>query len=188
LDAGAAPAATADAAPVDSPPPDDEGLSGEAGVDGGMPPPDPDAALPPAGSDAGCPALLPPDAGVCTAYGCHISLDQLGARAQPTGACSSAPAVAAACDGSADSAALRCTEASVFAADLSAAVNACMEGDPSLGELGTRCRGCFADNALCALSRCLVACALAMETGECQACRRERCGAQLTQCTGLPAP
>lgn len=146
-----------------------------------------DGAVPDAG-EAGCPRLLAPDSGICSAYGCALSLDQLRASANPAGACTSAPALSAACDGSASSAALRCTEASVFSADLSAAASACVTRDAHLSALSSACRDCFVAEALCTLSRCFASCALASETDTCRACRRQQCAGALHPCTGLPAP
>jgi hypothetical protein len=147
-----------------------------------------DAGAPDTSGEAGCPRLLAPDAGICSAYGCGLSLDQLRSIANPAGACTSPAALAAACDGSASSAALRCTEASVFAADLSEAASTCVRHDPQVSALGATCLGCFVDEALCTLSRCFALCALASENDECRSCRRQQCGTTLSQCTGLQAP
>jgi hypothetical protein len=165
------------------------GTGGTGG--GGQVPPDAgplDAGRPDTSGEAGCPRLLAPDAGICSAYGCGLSLDQLRSTASPAGACTSPAALAAACDGSASSAALRCTEASVFAADLSEAASTCVLRDPQASALGATCLGCFVDEALCTLSRCFALCALASENDECRSCRRQQCGTTLSQCTGLPAP
>jgi hypothetical protein len=173
----------------------DAGASSGGTGGGAQPPPDAapdagavDAGQPDASGEGGCPRLLAPDAGVCSAYGCSLSLDQLRSTANSAGACTSPAALAAACDGSASSAALRCTEASVFSVDLSETASACVQRDPQLSPLGATCLGCFVDEALCTLSRCFALCALASENDECRTCRRQQCGSALTQCTGLPAP
>jgi hypothetical protein len=168
----------------------DAGTAPSSGTaDGGQVPPDAGAlgaGQPDASGEAGCPRLLAPDAGICAAYGCSLALDQLRSAANPAGACTSPAALAAACDGSASSAALRCTEASVFAADLSEAASTCVRDDPQVSALGATCLGCFVGEALCTLSRCFALCALASENDECRSCRRQQCGAMLSQCTGLP--
>ncbi len=147
-----------------------------------------DGGAPDANGDAGCPRLRAPDSGICSAYGCGLSLDQLRASANSAGACTSPAALAAACDGSASSAALRCTEASVFSPDLGEAASACVKRDAQLSALGATCLDCFVDEALCTLSRCFSLCALASENDACRDCRHKQCGGALSQCTGLPAP
>lgn len=172
------------------------------GMDGGAPMPSGDAGISPPTSmggdagaapvpdagDAGCPRLLAPDSGICASYGCRLSRDQLRASANTAGACTSPAAVAAACDGSASSAALRCTEASVFSTDLSAAASACVKREPQLSALAAPCLDCFVDEALCTLSRCFALCALASENDACRACRHKECGSAFGLCSGLPAP
>ena len=189
------------ASPGATPTPPAAGSGGTSGdLDAGVPPTGDAGVVPPLGTagdggaapdasgDAGCPRLLAPDAGICAAYGCALSLDQLRASTNSAGACTSPGALAAACDGSASSAALRCTEASVFSADIGEATAACVKRDAQLSALGATCLDCFVDEALCTLSRCFASCALASENEACRACRHQQCAGVLSQCTGLPAP
>jgi hypothetical protein len=169
----------------------DAGAAGDAGapVDAGVPADAGvlDAAPPDAASDAGCAQASTSDAGMCPGYGCRTSAQQLRMAMDSQGACTSAEALAVACDGRVTNAALQCTQESAFSLNIGRSVNACLKRDPQLALLDNDCLECFVDEALCTLSRCFAACTVS-DGAACQTCKHQQCSANLALCTGLPAP
>lgn len=195
-DSGAAPSGgSSDAGAVrdagTTPNDDDAGAvnGGDAGaVDGG------DAGAPDAGpgdagaSDAGCGPLG--DAGMlgtCPAYRCQKTLSELSAASAPMGACNTPLALPLACSGQLGRAALQCAQDNAFSLSVSRAITSCMRRVPLLTQIPSDCLGCYADETLCTLSRCFVACIDGSDPA-CQQCRHDQCGAALSKCSGLPAP
>jgi hypothetical protein len=163
-------------------------LDASAPVDAGVPDAAlPDAALPDAAIDGGCAQVSTSDAGMCPGYGCRTSVQQLRTAIDSEGACTSAQALAVACDGRVTNAALQCTQESAFSLNIGRSVNTCLKRDPQLAMLGNDCLECFVDEALCTLSRCFAACTVS-NGATCQTCKHQQCSANLALCTGLPAP
>jgi hypothetical protein len=183
-DAGASLDSGTVANPADASLPVDGALPDGGVPDGALP----DGGIPDAASDSGCLAPSTPDASVCPGYGCKTTLQQLSALMDQEGACSSAAALAVACDGRVTNAALQCTQENVFSLNIDRSVNACLKRDAQLAAIGDDCLDCFVDEALCVLTRCFSACTINSTGNACQICRRQQCSAQLSVCTGLPSP
>lgn len=168
-------------------------------LDGGGSPQTPDADVPdaivPDGAvpDAGC--SLAPDAGPiglgdggfttsCPAFGCGVTLDSLSASSRPGGACVGSEALAAACSGELSRAAVECTQENALSLGVGRAVTSCMRRLPKLARVPGDCVQCYADETLCTLSRCFVACIDGRDPA-CDMCRRQSCGESFEKCSGL---
>jgi hypothetical protein len=165
----------------------------DAGVQGGL-----DAAAAPADGDAldasmsdgGCaPAVLAPDASVssCAGFGCGTTLSSLTAASRDGGVCVTAEALPLACDGELSRAAEQCTQENALSLGLGGRpVTTCMRRLPKLAQVSGDCLQCYADETLCTLSRCFVACIDGSDP-TCQQCRSSQCAQPFSQCSGLPS-
>lgn len=122
----------------------------------------------------------------CSGQLCDTTLAALtGSVSQ--GACSQPAALALACDGQLARSAALCAQASTSSLWFDNAVRGCLRSDRALGDVSSDCRDCYADELLCTLSHCLVAC-VAELAQECTACRALHCGSAFSACSGVSAP
>jgi hypothetical protein len=158
---------------------------------GGGAPPDLDAGTPDGGPGDGGVGPMPcvgVDAGVssCAGFGCGTSLSTLAAVSRDGGACATPEALPLACDGAIAGAALACTQDNVFGLGFGRPVTACLRRLPNLAQVSGDCLECYAQESVCTLSHCFVACIDGSDP-MCQQCRQTQCMAQFSTCSGLPA-
>jgi hypothetical protein len=179
--------------------------AGAPSADAGLPTAEPGDAgvpLPDAAVDAGDSAVpdggcnLAPDAGsiglsdggvstLCTGFGCGVTLDSLNASTRPGGACAATEALAQACSGELSRAAIQCTQENALSLSVGRAVTSCMRRLPKLSRVPGDCLECYADETLCTLTRCFVACIDGSDPA-CDTCRRQSCREPFVKCSGLP--
>jgi hypothetical protein len=138
-------------------------------------------------SDGSC--SFPPDAGVssCAGFGCGTTLSSLTALSRDGGTCVTPEALPLACDGDLSRAAEQCTQENALSLGLGGRpVTMCMRRLPKLANVSGDCLQCYADETLCTLSRCFVACIDGSDP-TCQQCRSSQCAQPFSQCSGLPS-
>jgi hypothetical protein len=143
-------------------------------------------------SDAACSfvpidaAVVPgADAEVCAAYGCGVTLTTLGQLVTPGGACGSTQALSVACTGELARAAMICTQENALGLGLGRQVTTCLRRASHFSQVPSDCLQCYADESLCTLSRCFVACIDGSDPA-CEQCRAQSCGEPFRKCSGLP--
>ena len=182
-DAGVTPGAIEDAGkdPVDAGGGSDGGVS-DSGVSDSGPNDAGDAGL---GDGSACQADSSPRVdGGCRGSYCAVARDALGSMAS-AGACSAAATLSLVCDGQITRKTAQCAQDYALSLSLGNAVRSCLRRDPQLAPVESNCLDCYTEEVLCTLSNCLATCVAGFETA-CADCRRERCGAKFTRCSGLP--
>jgi hypothetical protein len=122
----------------------------------------------------------------CSAYGCGTTLSTLGARSTDGGVCVTPEVLPLACDGQLSRAAVQCTQQNALGLGMGRPVTMCLRRSPAFARVQGDCLQCYADEALCTLSRCFAVCIDGSDPA-CEACRRQTCGAPFATCSGLPA-
>jgi hypothetical protein len=143
------------------------------------------------GDDAGVPACTHGSDGrpadLCYGVYCQTPASQLTSGAAPGGACTDAAELALACDGAPQRVVAVCTQQSVLADGLAAAVKSCAQMDASLAMVSGDCLDCYVTESLCSLEHCLEPC-LNADAAACESCRVTNCADAFYACSGLPAP
>jgi hypothetical protein len=161
-----------------------EGLNaGDAGFDGG------DGAVAPIPFDGGLAHCTIDsdgrDAGACFGVYCDVAQGVFSKLASDRGACLGADDLALACDGELARVVAQCAQDDVLMLSFGRGVALCAARAPTLANASESCIGCYVDEMLCALQNCLAPC-LSGSSEDCTSCRRERCGADFSGCSGLP--
>jgi hypothetical protein len=125
------------------------------------------------------------DAGACFGVYCDVAQSTFSALASDQGACLSQSELALACDGELARVVASCAQDDVLMLGFGRTVALCAARAPSLASASEACIGCYVDEMLCALQRCLAPC-LSGSSAECTRCRRESCGSDFSSCSGLP--